>query len=163
MTMSRCRQVDFGSREMGKLARLSEFFLTRKDQITVLKDIVTIIAILVTAVSLVVAIGQFSLAANTLRINMMYQISHEGRDIAKALKPDMSVRDIGQAMSFVHVIWYVHEHGAFDDELWQPFNTEVCVFIGSQQNFSSYWNVSRQLFPARFGEFVDERRRQCES
>ncbi|MGH2359430.1 MAG: hypothetical protein ACRDGM_02665 [bacterium] len=132
-----------------------------KDVIAAVKDLVTICAAVIALISIIVAVSQLRITAANIKSNTVYQISHEGREIAKTITGNMPADRIGPVVNFIHSVWNQHRFGTLDDELWGPFQQEVCEFLRSQSNFSEYWNRNRQLFSKDFGIFVEERRKEC--
>jgi hypothetical protein len=132
-----------------------------KDVITAVKDLETIVALVIGLTSIVVAAFQLKITAANIKSNTVYQISHEGRDIAKSLAPNMSADRIGPVLSFIYTVWNQHRFGTYDDDLWEPFREEVCQFLKSQSNFGDYWLSNQKLFSKDFVTFIEERRKQC--
>lgn len=134
---------------------------SNKDVITATKDIVTIGAAVIALASLLIAAYQLRTTASSIKSNTVYQISHEGREIAKTITPNMPVEKIGPVVNFMHSVWNQHRYGTYDDELWVSFGEEVCEFLRSQSNFGDYWGRSQKLFSRGFVEFIEERRKRC--
>lgn len=132
-----------------------------KDAITTVKDLVTIVALVVGLISIVVAVFQLRITAANIKSNTVYQISHEGREIAKSIAPNMPADRIGPVLNFIYTVWNHHRFGTYDDALWEPFREEVCQFLKSQSNFTDYWARNQRLFSKEFVTFIEERRQQC--
>lgn len=132
-----------------------------KDVIAAVKDLVTIGAAVIALVSIGVAVFQLKITAAHIKSNTLYQISHEGREIAKTITPNMPADRIGPVLNFIHTVWNQHRFGTYDDELWRPFQEEVCEFLKSQNNFAEYWLRNQKLFSNGFVMFIEERRKQC--
>lgn len=132
-----------------------------KDVITAIKDLVTIAALVIGLISIVVAVFQLKITAANIKSNTVFQISHEGRDIAKSLAPNMPADRIGPVLSFIYTVWNQHRFGTYDDDLWEPFREEVCQFLKLQSNFADYWLKNQKLFSKEFVTFIEERRKQC--
>jgi hypothetical protein len=127
----------------------------------VTKDLITICAAGIALVSIFIAICQLRTTAANIKSNTIYQISHEGREIAKTITPNMQENQIGPVVNFMQSVWDQHQLGTYDEQLWEPFTEEVCQFLKNESNFDSYWHRSRKQFAVGFGHFIEERRKQC--
>lgn len=141
--------------------RLRVWLEGRKDLVGAIKDLVTIVALILGLISIAVAIYQLRITAASIKSNTVYQITHEGRDLAKTLTPHMPAERIGPVVNFIYAVWSQHRLGTYDDELWAPFLEEVCQFLKSQSNFADYWTNNHRLFSKKFALFMEERRKQC--
>src|ERR1700752_1448673 len=146
---------------MCSMGRCRAWLESHKDVIAALKDLFTIAAVVIALVSIFVASKQLEITAANIKSNTVYQISHEGREIAKTITPNMTPDRIGPVVNFMYSVWNQHRFGTYDDELWQPFREEVCGFLRSQSSFDDYWQENRKLFSLGFVAFVDERRKAC--
>ena len=143
------------------MSRCRAWLESHKDVIAAIKDLFTIGATLIALISIVVAAKQLSTTAASIKSNTVYQISHEGREIAKTITPNMTSDKIGPVVNFMHSVWNQHRFGTYDEDLWVPFREEVCEFLRSQSTFDDYWKQNRKLFSRGFVDFLDERRKQC--
>lgn len=130
--------------------------------IAAVKDLVTILIAPIALVSLFVAIWQLRATSNSIKSNTVYQITHEGREIARELakaRPPSS--NTGLIFNFIHSVWHQHRLGSIDEEIWRPFTEEVCQLL-KERDVTGYWNeTNKKLFTPDFVEFIDGKRKQC--
>lgn len=143
------------------MSRFHSWLINSKDVITVVKDLVTIVALICGLISILVAAFQLKITAGNIKSQTVYQISHEGREVAKSITPNMPTEHIGQVISFIYSVWNQHRFGTYDESLWASFREEVCQFLKVQSNFPQYWRANQKLFSKEFVTFLEERSQQC--
>jgi hypothetical protein len=143
------------------MASCRAWLVAQKDVIASVKDLVTMFAAVIALASIGVAVFQLRITAANIRSSTLYQISHEGREIAKTITQNAPAEQIGPVISFIHTVWNQRRFGTYDDELWMAFEEEVCRYLKSQSNFSDYWLRNQKLFVKGFSSFIEERRKQC--
>ena len=142
-------------------ATVRVWLTVNKVVISSITNLVTIVALSLGLGSIFVAVFQLRITAANVKSNTLYQISHEGRELAKSIALNMPADRIGPVMSFIHTIWNQHRLGTYDEELWEPFREETCQFLKSQRHFADYWGTRQKLFATGFVSFIEERRKAC--
>ena len=172
-------------------AAMCDFLKRNSVQIAAIKDVVTIISApaalfsvflaihqlavansqlkvatsqIVTANSqLEIAGKQLALTSNSIRSSTTFQISHEGREIARELSrlaADDSNRP-GIVLNFMYSLWHQHRLGIIEDDIWIPYTQELCAFM-RRYELTRYWTAENQkLFAPEFVTFVNERGKEC--
>jgi hypothetical protein len=146
----------------GALMPILAWLKENKDVIASVTNIVTSVALILGFISIWAGLVQLGVTSANIKSNTVYQISHEGREIAKGIVPNMPIEKVGPVVSYMYSVWKQHQLGTYDDELWAPFSEEVCEFLKTQKNsFDSYWGSSKRFFAPAFIGFMDARRVQC--
>ena len=149
----------------GRVHSVRNWLLTNAPLFVVLKDIVTIVAAFIAGVALIVAATQLRTTANSFKSNAIFQISREGRDLARTLNAE-SLKDpkvIGSVFNYLNLVWHQHRLGIIDEDIWRPMTAEMCFFIKTQ-NVESYWTAdNKQMYSEGFVNFIDNWSKTCQS
>jgi hypothetical protein len=141
---------------------IAAWLVKNKEEIASVTNIVTSVALILGLISIGAGLVQLGVTSANIKSNTVYQISHEGREIAKGIAPNMPIEQVGPVVSYMYSVWKQHQLGTYDDELWRPFSEEVCEFLKTQKNgFDSYWGSKKKFFAPAFVAFMDARRVQC--
>lgn len=128
--------------------------------ISPLGNICTAISAITAAVGVWIAAEQLKSASLSLQASTAFQVSQEGRAVARAYLENPS-GNVGFVMSFIHTAWYQNRIGALAGPLWTPIEEETCAFL-MNSDLTNYWTDSRKKqFNADFVTFIDNMRKKC--
>jgi hypothetical protein len=102
---------------------------------------------------------QFEVASKSIKASTAFQVSQEGREIARMLKDDL--KNVGFAYSFVYSAWYQRRLDVLDEDLWKPIEAEVCDFVKIPEARNFLTVEKKKYYHPEFVEYVEGRIGEC--